>query len=290
MSHEFIQFARTCGLDLIQIQECDKVCRCPTFNRPKKKNGAYMMRQDGNGWCIAYDMGGELQWFSDPKGPHVWTQAEKDDWKRRESAARADRTEGYAKAARTAQEMMRLCHLGPNGYLHRKGFPELQSLCLDDGALFVPMRSLTGAIVGAQIVRWLPDEMRFEKKFIPSMRAKGAVLRLGRNDKHATILCEGYATGLSIKAACEQMNLVHTVLVTFSDGNMVHVAEILENAPFRRCVIADSDESGAGEKAAKATGLPYAMPEVVGYDANDVHQKSGLLAVCRLVMDAMRKS
>ena len=41
-----------------------------------------------------------------------------------------------------------------------------------------------------------------------------------------------------------------------------------------------------GQRAAIATGLPWAMPETAGMDANDLHQKSGLMAVCALVMRA----
>jgi putative DNA primase/helicase len=43
--------------------------------------------------------------------------------------------------------------------------------------------------------------------------------------------------------------------------------------------MADNDKSGAGEKAAKETGLPWAMPSAVGMDANDLHQRDGLRAL-----------
>ena len=49
-------------------------------------------------------------------------------------------------------------------------------------------------------------------------------------------------------------------------------------------VMADHDASGAGEHAAAATGLPYAMPADEGMDANDVHGRDGLEAVVELVM------
>ena len=52
---------------------------------------------------------------------------------------------------------------------------------------------------GAQLIRWLSEERKWEKKMLPGMRAKGAVLRLGSAAPWLTILCEGYATGLSIE-------------------------------------------------------------------------------------------
>ena len=52
----------------------------------------------------------------------------------------------------------------------------------------------------------------------------------------------------------------------------------------RRYLFADNDKSGAGERAAQATGLPYCMSPVLGEDANDMHVRAGLLAVCGLLM------
>lgn len=285
---DFISFARAHGLDLSHVSDFDRMLRCPTFHRPRKRNGAYLLRRDGNGWVIAFDGDGELRWFNDPHSVRTWTAEEKAAWQRKQDAQRRARVEGWAKAARKACEQLSTCHAGPNGYLHRKGFPELPALCLPDGALFVPMRHLdSNELVGAQIVRWLPDERRFEKKFTTGMRAKGAVLRLGRRGD-ATILCEGYATGLSIHAAARFLNLSASVLVCFSDSNMVHIATQLANAPYRRFIFADNDESQAGERAAVATGLPYVMSPVCPGDANDLHQSAGLLTLASLVIRLVR--
>lgn len=54
----------------------------------------------------------------------------------------------------------------------------------------------------------------------------------------------------------------------------------------------NSDEgnelSRAGEKAACKTGLPYCMSDVAGEDANDLHQRAGLTALCALLMTVRR--
>jgi hypothetical protein len=61
------------------------------------------------------------------------------------------------------------------------------------------------------------------------------------------------------------------VVVCFSAGNIPVVA-----AQYRSgFVVADHDESRAGEKAAVKTGLPWWMPPEIG-DANDFHLARGI--------------
>jgi putative DNA primase/helicase len=156
-----------------------------------------------------------------------------------------------------------------------------------DGALVVPMRNLTtNDLQGVQLIRWIEADRAYEKKMIPGMKAKGAVFRIG--DKHApeTVLCEGYATGLSLAAALRSVGLRASVLVCFSAGNLQFIAP---QATGRAYVFADHDKSGTGEQCAQATGLPYCMSPVEGEDANDLHQRAGLMAVCQLLMDVRRK-
>jgi putative DNA primase/helicase len=52
-------------------------------------------------------------------------------------------------------------------------------------------------------------------------------------------------------------------------------------------VCADNDASGAGERAAKATGLPYTMPPDTGTDFNDMHQACGIYAVIAALRGAL---
>src|SRR3546814_5029532 len=79
-----------------------------------------------------------------------------------------------------------------------------------------------------------------------------------------------YATALSIQAALKRLYHRASVVVCFSASNLAHVAKSLGGR-----VVADHDESGTGERAARETGLQWCMPPDVGTDANDMHQARG---------------
>jgi putative DNA primase/helicase len=281
----FVTFARAHGveIDANRLVASDKIKRCPTTEKPKSTNGAYFW--DGSrGWVFAWDGEARTQWYDDPNAK-PWTDEEKRAWAVRRRTAAVEQERKYESAALRAAVMLRATSPGPHDYLIRKGLPRNEGLVLPDGELLVPMRNLaTNELQGAQVIRWLPEEMKWEKKMVPGMRAKGAVLRLGLKTAPETILCEGYATGLSIELAARQMRLNASVLVCFSDSNMVYVSGLLTKG--KRIVFADNDKSGAGERAARETGLPYCMSEIEGEDANDVHVRGGLMPVCSLLMKA----
>jgi putative DNA primase/helicase len=70
----------------------------------------------------------------------------------------------------------------------------------------------------------------------------------------------------------KQLKRRYTIHVCFSAGNMVRVAEGLEQG----IVIADNDESGTGQRAAADIGWPVWISDQVGEDANDAHNRMGL--------------
>lgn len=276
---DFAQFARAIGVDVTDTHPSRDIRRCPTLAHPKSDNGAYLW--DGErGWAMAWDGDGEIHWFG---GTREWTDDDKRKWMADRDAARVKKEQGNRRAAMRAAELISQCQPGPHGYLRFKGLPDAHALSLPDETLVIPMRDMrTNELLGAQLVRWLPDVRKWEKKMLPGMRAKGAVLRIGARHAHETILCEGYATGLSIAAAAAQLRLSSAVLVCFSDSNMVHVAPMVRGRAF---VFADNDESLAGERAAAKTELPFCMADVVGWDANDLHQERGLMAVCAKLIE-----
>jgi phage/plasmid primase-like uncharacterized protein len=281
----FIQFARAHGLVIADLYASDRIKRCATVGKPHDKNGAYFW--DGSrGWVFAWDGAAKVEWFNDPNAT-PWTEAEKAQWKAKRQAAQVAQAHEHRRAAARAQDMLNAAKVGPHNYLHLKGFPSAEGFVAADGALLIPMRSAdTNELQGLQTVRWIEDERRYEKKMHTGMKAKGAVFWIGNKTAPEVFLCEGYATGLSIAAALRSVGLRASVLVCFSAGNLVNVAQAMGHRCF---VFADNDKSQAGEKAAQQTGLPYCMSPIEGEDANDLHMRAGLMAVCQQLMAVRRK-
>jgi putative DNA primase/helicase len=53
--------------------------------------------------------------------------------------------------------------------------------------------------------------------------------------------------------------------------------------------VAQFDGMGTGEFYARRTGLPWAMPPVLGTDANDYHLAAGLPALQGLLLDLTKR-
>lgn len=290
----FQDFAESHGVLIRDLIADDRIHRCATLAHPRTKNGSY--RFDGQrGWVFAWDGEGRAISYTDPNAKPL-TEAEQAGRNARRQAVRDEQAILQRKAAEWAARLLSLAKPKEHDYLHRKGFKTAQGLVLPDGELFIPMRDVrSNDLLGGQVVKWLPEELRWEKKYLYGMRSSGACYRMGPARAVESVLCEGYATGLSIEAAIRQMRLNAAVLVCFSAHNLKVVAERTEG---RRYVIADHDPAQTdpvkalqnpgeqGKRAAVATGLGWAMPNRVGDDANDLHVSEGLMAVCALVMRA----
>lgn len=284
---DFITFARAHGLEInpAKFYAGPKIKRCGTVDKPKSTNGAYFF-DGGRGWVFNWAAEAKVQWWNDANA-QPWTEADKAAWRAKKQAAQQSAEQGYQRAAMRAQEMLRAAKPAEHDYLHRKGFPAAQGFVGADGALLIPMRDLfTNALNGLQVIRWDEEARKFEKKMLPGMKAKGAIYRMGSKHAAETVLCEGYATGLSIVDAMRSVGLQAAVLVCFSANNIEHVASQIKG---RRYVFADNDASGTGERVAQATGLPYCMSPEVGEDANDLHMRAGLFAVAQKLMEVRRK-
>lgn len=186
-----------------------------------------------------------------------------------------------AGVAREAQAMVSRATSGTHTYLARKGFKDLVGLTLD-GKLVVPVMDFERypSIITAQLI-----SEDGEKKFLPGGRAKGGVYRFGvpATKARRVVLCEGYATGLSLDAALRLLPGPHCVLVCFSARNLEQVAGMLPES-IDALIAADNDASRTGEESAKRTGRRWVMPAKVGHDFNDVMTQSGI----RAVVDALR--
>jgi putative DNA primase/helicase len=182
----------------------------------------------------------------------------------------------HKRVAVVAQYNIKAAKLQKHPYLGNKGFPGELGLVLS-GDLLVPMRDCrTMNILSLQRISAGGD-----KKFMTGGSTKGAVYVIGRRrNTVCRIFCEGYATGLSIRAALDYMRQPAEVWVCFSASNMIYVADKVGG---RRYVVADNDASGTGQKAAESIGLPWMMPDTIGQDFNDLHQSDGLGACVRLL-------
>lgn len=278
----FIDFARAHGLEIdpIRFTASDRIRRCGTTDKPRSTNGAYYW--DGQrGWAFNWAAEAKVQWFQD-ESAQPWTDAEKAAWKAKRKVMADSQQDDYRRAAAHASELIRTSTVGPHDYLSFKGFSDAQGMITTDGALLVPMRNLeSNTLQGAQLIRWDEPGRKWLKKMIPGMRAKGAVLRLGDKTAPETFLVEGYATALSVHAALRSAGLRASVLVCFSANNLVFIAPQVRGRAF---VFADHDASGTGQRAAETTGLPWCMSPAEGEDANDLHVRAGLMAVCHQIM------
>ena len=141
--------------------------------------------------------------------------------------------------------------------------------------LLIPMRC-GKSLVGLQQI-W-PEG---DKRFLYGQRTAGATFSF--DNKGINIVCEGYATALSVRAAMKQMKQRYHIHVCFSAGNMVKVAAGLEPG----LVIADNDKSGTGQQAAAEIGWPVWMSDKEGEDANDAHRRMGLFAFSQSLTHSM---
>jgi putative DNA primase/helicase len=281
MSYEFINFAEQWGVEIKSLDVSTKVKRCGTTEHPRSKNGSYMF--DGErGWVQAWDGDCEIHWWDDPNKSEP-TQAERDDWARRKVARLVDQEKLWGDAAVKSRGLLDSCKLGEHNYLHRKGLGDVLGMVTPTDDLFVPMRNFNNEIVGGQRIYW--EDMEWKKKYLYGSKPNGAVYRIGPQHATEMVLCEGYATGLSIDKALQSLRLKAAVLVCFNDSNMINIAKLAKG----RCyVFADNDKSEAGEAAAQATGLNYCMSPVVGEDANDLHVRLGLTPLKNLIMTARK--
>jgi len=172
-----------------------------------------------------------------------------------------------AEAARTAAWMLKESQFAHHPYLAAKGFPDEQgNIYVKDDVLLllIPMR-VGPHLVGVQVI-----DPEGKKKFLFGQRTSNAEFIWDNKGPH--ILCEGYATSLSIRAAMKALKRRYTLHVCFSAGNMEKIAATLQGG----YVVADNDASQTGLNTAKKIGWPYFMPPTEGQDFNDFACEVGL--------------
>lgn len=268
---DFINFCHAHGILITHPPSVGVWKRYPTTDHPKSRNGAVKFMGD-HAFVQNHAIDTDVSvWKSD-------SSASVDMNRYLKLARDADqkRIEMQKLAMNNAAGILKDCRFGKHPYLKSKGFQDEEgNVFIKDGSLLlvIPMR-VHGALVGLQII----DEDG-RKKFLFGQRTSGAQFCFDNKGSH--ILCEGYATALSVRQALKSVKKRYTLHVCFSAGNMKKVAESLK--PDSGIVIADNDESKTGERVAQEIGWPYWMSDQVGEDANDYHQRVGLFKFAMVV-------
>ncbi len=272
---EFIDFARSHGIIINELPPIGSWKRYPTEDHPRKRNGA----------CKYMGTHGFVQNHATSTVVSLWKPENADRIKLdmraiiiEQARAERERAKLASAAVSKAVSMLNASGNATHPYLEAKGFDREMGIVLkidNQPVLLIPMR--TGkSLVGLQQI-W-PDGT---KKFLYGQRTAGATFTF--DNKGINIVCEGYATALSVRAAMRQLKRRYTIHVCFSAGNMVRVAEGLEPG----LVIVDNDESGTGQEAAASIGWPTWISDRVGEDANDYHKRVGLFELSQSLTHSM---
>ena len=271
---DFLDFARSHGIIIHDYPPLGTWKRYPTEDHPRKRNGA--VKYMGTHGFVQNHATDTVVTFWKSDSPNKLDQR---IIRASVHNAEAEMRERQREATKKAVRMLNESGHASHPYLEAKGFPdERWNVLRIEGkpVLLIPMR-VAGSLVGVQMI----DEGG-GKKFLFGQRTSGATFTF--DNKGVNILCEGYATALSVRLALKTLKRRYTLHVCFSAGNMLKVAEGLKPG----LVIADNDASGTGQSVAGKIGWPFWISDTTGEDANDFHRRVGLFKFTQSLTQSMR--
>ncbi len=263
--------------------------RCQTEHKPRKRNGAYLVRLDGS--AVFKDYATDTSWHRWMPGlghtvrtqfvEEVNRQVRQFERKRRKDAIAGARNY-YAQARRN----------GLHPYLAAKGLTALGCTALrqSDGKLVVPV-IFRGWLVSVQTIT--EDG---QKRFWPGAPVKAGSFVIDRARAALTCVTEGLATGLAVFQAVPHSRVV----VAFDCGNLAPaMRELRLSGPV---VIAADNDHGTehrlgtnpgvahAQAAAAEFGCGVAYPQgILGTDWADFAKEHGTVAeMRRLITSAAR--
>ena len=271
----FEQAMRASGLEPGVIIADGKWRRCRTTDKPKHRNGAYILHPDGRGYW--------RNWATDD-GINAWrdenvTQAKAVDpaiAQRRREQERAYRVNAMRRAREFWQQSRPLIPVHP--YIAKKGLSPVgcAGLRQNDGLLVVPVWH------GEWLVSVQTISVEGHKRFWPGAPVKAGCFLMSRQRSALTCIVEGLATGLAVFQSVRQASVV----VGFDAGNLVPVIERIK--PSGSVVIcADNDHRTAvrrgvnpgvekARNAAELIGCGVAYPQgIEGSDWADALKEWG---------------
>lgn len=218
-----------------------------------------------NGWAILYlderpagAFGnyrmntGTLKWKANSDRPAL-SKAEREalqrEWREKKAEREAERADAARQASLDAADMWQRAKSASSehAYVARKMLdPAL--LRQIDSTLLVPMFDASGILWNLQRIN--PDG---EKRFLQGGRTEDLFCLIGELDG-PPIICEGYATGDSIRQATGL-----PVIVAFSSANLVRVARLWSNArPDLEFTIFADDDAATEAKTGSNVGIEAA--------------------------------
>ena len=273
---DFLDFARSFGIIIHDYPPIGVWKRYPTDDHPRSRNGAVKFLG-----TVGFVQNHAMDTIVSVWKPNAEDRANlpsMTDMRRQQQEQEQETRRKQGEAARKAVTMLNQSGYSSHAYLRAKGFEKEQgNVYHKDGkpVLLIPMR-VGGSIVGVQQI----DEDG-GKRFLYGQRSAGASFVFSNNGLN--ILCEGYATALSVRAAMTQIKRRYNIYVCFSAGNMKKIGLDLKSG----LVVADHDHSGTGQQAAEDIGWPYWMSDSIGEDANDYMLRVGLFGFSQSLTQLM---
>mgnify|MGYP000857343354 CR=1 FL=1 len=278
------------GIQYRDVPADGKFHPVPVSDKPSTNtSGRIKLFPDGKGGVLLNHVTGDrlLCWFDETP-----TRLSTEEQERRKAVA--------AEQARQLEEERVLCRLASqrelekvqkaqadHPYLTTKGIPGIGAFWQQQGnRLLIPVCDFAGTVHGIQYI-----DAAGEKRFKPGTVKAGHFFKIAGND--TIIVCEGYATGVSILLATGA-----TVLVAFDAGNLAAVAKAAREQYPKGIIIiaADDDHATAGNPGlTKATAAAQAVNGLLAVpffheerqpkqtDFNDLHQAAGLDRVREII-------
>lgn len=292
MSMSFTDALRAAGLRPRTVVADGRWHRCPTDDKPRKRNGCYLLDISGTRG-VWRNYATDIDWghWSDDNAPVNAAKRAADDRRLAELRQREAqwRAKCLAQMRRYYAGLPRLN--GGHPYLEGKKLTVQGCAALRlDGDLLVIPAIRDGALMSVQTI-----SPTGEKKYATGCPIKGASLVLDRDRSMLTCLVEGFATGLAIYQSLPGARVV----ICFDAGNLVAVAETYRAAGMH-VVCADNDHETAarmgvnpgvekGRRAAESIGCGLAYPEgIKGSDWADALIEWADRGAARLRMEITR--
>lgn len=292
---DFRQAMEACGLVAPErLKDDGKRHRFSSSGKKGDDAGWYVLHGDERpaGAFGCWRLGISERWQLEDR--QEFSSAERLAWAKRMAELEARRRHELIEARERASEKARhLWSLGHDAlsrthpYLRKKRIPGIGARVLRD-LLLIPVRDRPDNLVGLQVIQ--PSG---ERRFLKGTPMAGGYMVLGRlKARKPAVLCEGYATGVSVHLAMRW-----PVIVAFSAGNLAQVAHKIRQlrTDVYICTAADDDlvytrdsksskESNIGLESARSCGFPTIQPIWMGErgsgtDFNDLHQAEGIEAV-----------